>query len=204
MTVRKRGRRRSTAWHDGHITQLCCRWDYLHNAWGEGTDRSPYVLGSEEATLEDMERAYTVLRDQVMEGYSDQHPGKRPWGWWQFESEEPPDHSLPEPEQLERMGLLTEKELTKLHKAAHGVLNEFHYPPFRREWGWWRFLSPHRRNWSISETEQLCSMRLELTKRERVLMEEKQDIAGFNKNSEWGFGIQDLSEDELKFLGIEL
>jgi hypothetical protein len=204
MTVRKRRKIRKTIWHDGHVSQLKSGWDFMYTAWGDRLAKHPLILGTWNLTLKDMRKAYLALRDQVMEGYSDLHPGKRPWAWWQFESSESRDETISEMEQLDRRGLLTGSELEKLREQAHGIRNECHETPFRRDWGWWRFLSPQCRNWEISEIEQLSSMRTELTEREQVLLDEKREIYAYNKTRDWGPCISNLTDEDLEYLGIKI
>ena len=43
-------------------------------------------------------------------------PGYRPWAWWQFDTEQQRNDAETEPEQLKRMGVLTDHEIEPLHE----------------------------------------------------------------------------------------
>ena len=116
--------------------------------------------------------AFAVLREThavVQPGDTFGHfPGKRCFGWWQVDSPEPHNKELPEVEQLDRLGLLTDEELRILERDIDWPpANEYSARLFDRPWAWWKFVSPDLRDWDIPEAVQLVEMgRKHLTDRE--------------------------------------
>ena len=98
--------------------------------------------------------------------------GQRPWSFWQFDEKR--DESIPEQEQVERLGLMTDAELAALQKLARGIANEMYEPLFRRSWSWWRLCrlsvatgeSSKRFSWSKLRMSRRGSVG---TARERIL-----------------------------------
>ena len=125
----------------------------------------------------DNREAFTGLRDpkmKVQHGDRLGHwPGCRPWVWWEIDSPEPRNPELPEVEQLDRLGVLTEEELRMLERDANWPpANIYTAIPFDRPWAWWRFKSSELRDWTISEAAQLVSMgRRHLSDREVAILD---------------------------------
>jgi len=46
-------------------------------------------LGMPEPTEAEVEQAWMVVGEQLMEQHIREHPGSRPWGWWRYEANEP-------------------------------------------------------------------------------------------------------------------
>ena len=67
-------------------------------------------------TIEDVRDAWNEFRTKLMADYD--RPGKRPWGWWRFDSPEPRDESVDEAEQLRHLGLLEDWEERELARVA--------------------------------------------------------------------------------------
>lgn len=178
-------------WTKAHREQLASGHDWFHDAWGnlhevpmeDRGDWPPPQIESE------MREAWEHFRDELMAEYADKV--ERPWGWWkfEFESEFPgvnpnrlktfgcsPGVSA-EAEVLDRLNLLTPKALedaSRNEQLTRGVLNEFHSQVFRRGWGWWRFVSPERRDYSKPEAVQLADIEKRggevLTNREQKIL----------------------------------
>jgi len=164
-------------------------------------------------TAEDLLELYTENRDlfsvlreptgkrQPADKYG-HRPGRRAWYWWQVDSPEPRNRKIPEVEQLDRLGLLTDEELHMLERDTKWPPpNEQHARLFDRPWGWWRFKSPDLRDWSITEPTQLVTMgRKYLTDRECKILDTGIDPANQRFDSE------DLKEifttDEIKRFNI--
>ena len=92
--------------------------DIMALSHGPGGEREH---GEELKTLYSENReAFAGLRDpqrQVQRGDSFRHfPGRRFWVWWQCDAPEPRDPEIPEIEQLDRLGLLTDEELRMLER----------------------------------------------------------------------------------------
>jgi len=71
----------------------------------------------------DMELARAVWqehRDELLSKYVADHPGRRPWAWWQFDA---PD-SCTEDEDLRRLGLLSpsEREYVKQQTIGYQMM----------------------------------------------------------------------------------
>ncbi|MBN2292346.1 MAG: hypothetical protein JXM70_07975 [Pirellulales bacterium] len=150
---------------------------------------------------ENLLRAWLALREKMEAEWS--KLGKRPWGWWTFESNEPRDRNRDEAEQLESLGELTPEELAALKAAAVREDEALHngnyqFMPFRRSWGFWRFC--HKRRPEISEAEQLCKMCI-LTPLEKKI---KLDPVGFLAGRVCCFRsrIGYLSDDEMDLLKL--
>lgn len=180
-------------WTVGHRAQLQTAHDFFGDAWGgrdlpmdQRDNWPPPEIAAE------MRLAWDELATEIMAEYVDAI--RRPWAWWVFEQGLPITefrhwgYNNEEAEQLDRMGELTPAALAKAAndpQIARGVLNEAHEPAFRRRWGWWRFLSPERRDDEKLEAVQLVDLERRgaevLTDRERHVIAHKADIPAFLK-----------------------
>lgn len=150
--------------------------------------------------LDEMREAWSEMREAAFDGFADEHPGCRPYGWWLFESPEPRDRRLEEVAQLDKLGLLPEGEANRLRHTAHGIRNEYYATPFRRKWAWWKFLSEKPWRWDgPTEVEQLLEQPCALTDREKSIWRSKYDDEHAEHTR-----LMELSEDELLQLGVEL
>lgn len=141
-------------------------------AWGLGQGLKYHDLPDE--TKAEIEKVYFANRDKVFERFHRfPQPGKRPWAFWEFEHPECIGNGLPDEENLSRLGLLTDDELTAIEAketSSNPPGSGFHDPPFRRSWGWWRFVSPEPRDWDTPETKQLTRLPSFLTEREKQIL----------------------------------
>ena len=105
---RKQKLKRRGKYHDGHRLQLRSGHDYFSDAFGNS--REPEVM-------ESMRLAWEQLGVEVMAEHDEWAAGKicRPWGWWEFESPEPRDETIPEWKQLGRLSMLTAAEIALLN-----------------------------------------------------------------------------------------
>jgi hypothetical protein len=193
--LRHRGLR-ERGWTNSHRNQLKHGHDFFHDAWSdahqeerEGRDNWP-----DAETLADMEAVWKFFREELLAEYADKI--ERPWAWWRFEFEYDKS-TLPfdfdeldwrdrESAALDHFGLLTPAALAAAAKDSHitrGILNDCHEPAFRRCWGWWRFTSPERRDYSKPEAVQLVELERRgaeiLTDRERYVIKHKADVPAY-------------------------
>ena len=138
MAVRRRGKSRRNRWHDGHELQVLDGVDWFGDAWG----------------------------NDPWNGLIERRPCTRPWAWWRWDAPEPRSEALPEPEQLDRLGLLSEEEQDALREAEL-VGNEPFRRYFRRPWIWWHDRGD--RDWSKPEAIQLVELDV-LTEFERKVL----------------------------------
>lgn len=145
-------------WTEKHRMQLLTGFDLGRGAWGRFSDKWHPPADA----LQDMRDAWADLRDEIMPRAK---PGTRPVAWWLFDAPEPRNVGEDEPEQLERMGLLTDAELEAIASTAQAeaARRDTHTTgglPFRRGWAFWRFVSPEPRDESTPEAFQLQALGL--------------------------------------------
>ncbi len=199
-------------WSDDHRIQLQTGWDLFNGAWGD-----PVRLNLQDEQADawppkdieaDMRAAWADLREEIMAGYIDGLT--RPWAWWKF------DIGLPlwaefgsfrddQAETLDAMGGLTPAALSagaNDHLVARVFHNAAYNPAFRRVWGWWRFVSPERRDYSVPEAAQLVAIDRRggevLTVRERYVIANKADDPSYARNCPRVF----LTRDECRALEL--
>jgi len=169
----------------------------LHILGTFAMQHGPWSDGRQEVTEDEMKQlykenrdAFTAVRDpkgqrQPSDTFG-HFPGKRSWCWWQVDAPEPRNREIPEVEQLDRLGLLTDEELRMLERdIGWPPGNEQHARLFDRPWSWWRFVSPDLRDWSISDPSQLVTMgRKHWTEREAAIIDTGIDPANQRFDSE--------------------
>jgi hypothetical protein len=215
MTRRLRRRPAQRGWTNGHANQLRHGHDFLGDGWG---DQSDLPLDEREGwppqEIENsMREAWENFRDELMDEFQDKL--ERPWGWWQFDCDfdleslpfcgDDEDFHHAEAAVLDYFGLLTPAALAAAAKDVHvtrGVLNAVYEAPFRRRWGWWRFTSPERRDYSKPQGVQLAEIERRvgdvLTNRERHILKNKIDDPFYKSGSKvW------LTSDECEALGLD-
>lgn len=162
--LRRRQHRARRGWNYAHKAHL--RWGNMVGSafLGDGfwpADEWPtsHRAIDDEAIREEMRECWEDCRDEILDAkWLFQWPGRRPAGWWWFDAPEPRDLNLPEEEQVERFGEMTQGELVELEKFAGMIGNDMWNDPFRRKWAWWKFISPERRKWGQSELIQLVEI----------------------------------------------
>ena len=97
--VRRRPRRRRNRWDDQHVMYLERGYSFFA---GEGFRRNP--------DPELIKSAWADLGSDIMARWIVEHPGTRPWAWWQFDAPEPRKEDETEAACLQRRGLLTKAE----------------------------------------------------------------------------------------------
>ena len=78
--IKKKAHRRRSEWTDQHRGQLITGFDHLGDAFGR----------EDHGTL-DMDRvrdAWADLGDELLAEHVREHPGTRPWAWWQIDAPE--------------------------------------------------------------------------------------------------------------------
>ncbi len=147
--------------------------------------------------------AFYVLRDAkskvAPDDYFGHFPGERSWPWWECDAPEPRNKEIPEVEQLDRLGLLTDEELRMLERdISWPPPNEYSAHLFDRPWSWWRFKSPDLREWSVSEPVQLVEMgRKHLTDREFEFIDTGIDCSGSKHTPDEFF-----TDEEIQYFNI--
>ena len=63
--------------------------------------------------------AFDTISQTQFETEVSHQPGERSWLWWKVDAPEPRDDSIPEVEQLERLGVLTDQERFLLKRYSH-------------------------------------------------------------------------------------
>lgn len=186
MPIKRYRKLKRGCWQNAYASYLSCSVGPLSDA---------YLSAMTAAQRADMAAAWPVLRETILASWN--YVGQRCLGWWLYEAPKRRNRKLPEVEQLERLGQLSESELETLKLSACGIANEYHEAPFRRSWSWWRFLSPQVRNWHIDEACQLLGMVDELTWRENYIIANGKDIEGIEGMPHLG-----LTADEREALGL--
>ena len=78
--VKRRGKHRRAGWTEAHREHLLTGYDWSAILGGGfGPDPDVAVLGE----------AWRELRDALLPAWIAEHPGRRPWAWWQFDAPEP-------------------------------------------------------------------------------------------------------------------
>jgi hypothetical protein len=76
---RKRVKSKRAGWTRDHIRQLLDGFDYIGRAFGNGSS----------CDTKAMRGAWFELRDRLLTTFIANHPGERPWAFWNFEALEP-------------------------------------------------------------------------------------------------------------------
>lgn len=186
-------------WNESHREQLIIGRPFFsgfpwpHRGARGNPDALPWPAPDQ---VSEMAEAWAHFESDIMAEFADRFV--RPWGWWFFSDGakliDAAEWSYRDPsmeqqaEILDAAGLLSPAAIAAAaadSNLTHPVLNECYSEPFRRVWGWWRFLSPERRNESIPEAVQLVELEKRgaeiLTGRELHLWQQREDDPDFAK-----------------------
>ena len=167
VRVKKRAARLKTRWTDEQLHRLLCSGAPALYSLIEQTPNA------DEWNL--LQPSWDANHETLLAEYRAKRPGKRPFAWWKWEASEPRDESMPETEQLWRLGELDEAE-ARDHFENTGYGLPAKWPTdYRRAWFWWhqrREKTPRR--YELPEVFDLFDQRL-LTPDERGRL---QDLSG--------------------------
>ena len=165
-------------------------------AGGISSDEITQLYKENRAVFDVLRKPHEIAKPDDTFGH---FPGERCWGWWQCDAPEPRNDELPEIEQLNRLGLLSDAELRLLESnISWPPPNEYSAHLFDRPWSWWRFKSPDLREWSVSEPVQLVEMgRKHLTDREFEFIDTGIDCSGSKHTPDEFF-----TDEEIQYFNI--
>ena len=151
---------RQQKWTRAHRDQLRTGWDFLGQAWHGGKWRSFDATDYPPEVCADMLNCWQEHRAEIL---ADTPAGKRPHGWWLFDSPARRDEEVEEVRQLYELGIMPPEEIEEIRRQAVEADRTLHVQAwcgqkFRRSWVFWTFVSDQARDPSRFESSQLLKM----------------------------------------------